>query len=734
MLPLRLTVKNFTCYEDETIDFTSVHIASLVGPNGIGKSSLPDGINIALFGEATKGGKDCLDNYVTRTNQAVDMLAGLEFLLHGEVYKVERIRNVPKNKTTLKLFRKDDGQWTDIGGKGLTETKQAIERLLRIDYKTFAASSLILQGKSDTLTADMNDTQRKEVLATILGLDIWDILKKKVNEQKSSLTRELTGIDQKRQSLQTCINGEAEWRNEKATAEQQLQHAVQAIAYSEAKLSQIEEQMKEQTVLEKELLQANQEKSHQQSLLKELQIKTRDSQDTIAHCVQKIKENENILSQKSAIESAVALQAELEAEITVIRKGNDEYRKAESELRNLESQSRFWETKNSSEITQYENLIKQAKAQSEVLDKVPCGQIQECPLLQNAFEARSKIDEYWSHIQRHVEAINPHIQLLQEMQSRMLTMHLQVKEQKDLEEALSRTKQQTALQPQLVTAVERTNALQERIHEAESTITAHTEKMCQIEAALKVLDAKRTENTTKIEKFYPLHQEVVSFKNALTQHRNDQALHTKTLGRLEAWKIQIDDAQKELAVIEATIGDKRQRLAVLECLDRACSKECGVPAFIIENAVPQIENLTNALLQRMTGGRFQVRLETQAAGKTTGRMQEVLRIIVIDHGIEGPYITFSGAEKFLIDLSLHLGISKFLAHRAGAEINFLVIDEGFGALEPANQQAVVEAIKIAGEDFGRVLVITHIEALQDAFGQKIAVSQNGAGSKVQVAA
>ena len=111
---------------------------------------------------------------------------------------------------------------------------------------------------------------------------------------------------------------------------------------------------------------------------------------------------------------------------------------------------------------------------------------------------------------------------------------------------------------------------------------------------------------------------------------------------------------------------------------------------------------------------------------------EGLKIIILDQGIERLYETYSGAEKFLIDLSFRIGASKFLTERAGAEIKILVLDEGLGSLDKTNCISVIEVIKEMGDYFEMILVITHIDELKDAFEQKIEISRNSNGSKVKV--
>ncbi len=178
----------------------------------------------------------------------------------------------------------------------------------------------------------------------------------------------------------------------------------------------------------------------------------------------------------------------------------------------------------------------------------------------------------------------------------------------------------------------------------------------------------------------------------------------------------------------------RDKLNVYEVLTQACGKKGGVPALILENAVPEVEQLTNDLLEKMADGRFALRIDTQVIGKSTHEAQEAFQITVLDSGVEGPYETYSGAERFMIDLSLRVAISKFLAHRAGAEIRLLVLDEGLGACDQDNRQAVMDAIRTVSEDFAITLVITHIAELQDEFSQRIDIARDAGGSNVKVVA
>ena len=71
--------------------------------------------------------------------------------------------------------------WTARPGGALTErtvreTQARIEQALRFDYETFINASFFLQGKADQFT-QQNASRRKEVLGSILGLEVWEVYK-----------------------------------------------------------------------------------------------------------------------------------------------------------------------------------------------------------------------------------------------------------------------------------------------------------------------------------------------------------------------------------------------------------------------------------------------------------------------------------------------------------------------------------------------------------------------------
>ena len=154
----------------------------------------------------------------------------------------------------------------------------------------------------------------------------------------------------------------------------------------------------------------------------------------------------------------------------------------------------------------------------------------------------------------------------------------------------------------------------------------------------------------------------------------------------------------------------------------------GVPAMLIDAAVPRIEAEANLLLGRMTDSRLAVKLETQRE-RRSGNVAETLDILVSDELGSRSYDLFSGGEAFRINLALRIALSKVLAQRMGLPLPTLFIDEGFGTQDAAGRERIVDAIASIQEDFEKIIVITHLDELKDLFPVRIEVLKTGDGSQ-----
>lgn len=154
----------------------------------------------------------------------------------------------------------------------------------------------------------------------------------------------------------------------------------------------------------------------------------------------------------------------------------------------------------------------------------------------------------------------------------------------------------------------------------------------------------------------------------------------------------------------------------------------GVQALLMEAAIPRLEDEANDLLRRMTDGRMTLKLETQKERRSGGDAVETLEIVIADELGSRSYEMFSGGERFRIDFAVRIALSKVLAWRSGAPLPTLFIDEGFGTQDAEGRDRILEVIQAIEDRFERILVITHMDDIKEAFPVRIEVSRGPNGS------
>ena len=158
----------------------------------------------------------------------------------------------------------------------------------------------------------------------------------------------------------------------------------------------------------------------------------------------------------------------------------------------------------------------------------------------------------------------------------------------------------------------------------------------------------------------------------------------------------------------------------------------GAQALLMEAAIPRIEDEANDLLRRMTDGRMTLHLETQRE-RRGGDAVETLDIVIGDELGTRAYEMFSGGERFRIDFAVRIALSRLLAWRAGATLPTLFIDEGFGTQDAEGRDRILEVIQAIEDRFERILVITHMDDIKEAFPVRIEVSRGPSGSTFALA-
>ena len=307
-----------------------------------------------------------------------------------------------------------------------------------------------------------------------------------------------------------------------------------------------------------------------------------------------------------------------------------------------------------------------------------------------------------------------------------------VKEQRELNDVLDQIKGQE-YDPDLHRKVQEeleklreVPARRERLRNAEQQMGPLRENIERLETRLTQRQSSRKERAGRQAK---LEREIRDLKKVEgeiagieSERRELEETRSKVLQDRGALQSQYDaclryeEARKEVEErLEAASKDAR----LYGALCTAFGKE-GIQALIIENAVPEIEEEANALLARLTDNRTQIAIESLRDLKTGGT-RETLDIKISDELGERNYELYSGGEAFRTNFALRIALSKLLAKRAGTKLRTLVIDEGFGTQDAEGLEHLVDAIQAISDDFDKIVVVTHLEELKNAFPVRIEV-------------
>lgn len=193
-------------YAQVGLNLSDVHVACFVGPNGSGKSALLDSITWALWEEARASSDELI-----RTGQK-EMWVELVFEIDKNKYRVKRSRAKLSPKGGGKVISKgglelqlqnEAGNWQSLTASSSKETQSQINHILRMDYKGFVNSVYLRQGKSNEFTNKL-PSQRKQILADILGLQYFDELQELAREKIKSLQNQIDILNYSLEKFDDC--------------------------------------------------------------------------------------------------------------------------------------------------------------------------------------------------------------------------------------------------------------------------------------------------------------------------------------------------------------------------------------------------------------------------------------------------------------------------------------------------------------------------------------------------
>lgn len=654
MIPLNLSLSNFTSYPENPpeLDFTKFKLAAISGLNGAGKSSLLDAITWCIWGTSRAG--DSSDDLIHLGQE--NMQVEFSFQLDGHIYIVKRRRSKKGGGSTALEV------WS--GSHNLTEgtikmTQEKIIQTLHLTFDTFTNSAYIRQGHADEFTTK-GPTERKRILADILGLDHYDTLEEKAKEKAKDAQIKLQLLDYQLLEIEAELSQKEEREKSLSLAEAEAKKI-------EAELLQIEELTREITK-EHQATSATIKSFEEKRLLIEVVKKELEDINLQISLKQKAKEEfQNIIEQKEMIEKnyhqlekLTEIRKSLEVKRSELIKHKDQLvevqkilvereEKRAQAIKLLEIDIKKFQTEN-------EQLMIQIKHLSDHKSTCPtCRQsIDDKINKEIVTENNKKIDkngleikQLEDRVKKYQSVILPEKKQAEDLERRVKQLEQDTKEWFDLTQNLSKLEKFSALYIKLQQAETGLKTYEESIKDLKKIYDSKIKQIKNKQGELEELE--ELENKLKESQKKLTAQE--SVKTELSQKALNLRGQVGEAKQLVTRSKQLENFQKEKLEQKSTLQKEKD---IFEQLALAFGKK-GIQAMIIETAIPEIEDEANSLLGKLSDGRMKISLQTQKETKTKVAggekgIVETLDIIISDEMGERSYEMYSvdGSELVYI--------------------------------------------------------------------------------------
>lgn len=240
MKPLKLKIKGLNSFtKEQTIDFEALSacgIFGIFGPTGSGKSTILDGITLALYGDVARKSS----NFVNSSGEIQEAGIVFTFRISGKIPRVYQVeRRYKKNKdpskkpTCQSVLKELDGETVTVLEDGTSAVTAACERLIGLKKEDFLRTVVLPQGKFSEFLM-LTGKERNEMLERLFHLEKYGETlalriageKKRLALQIERLSGQLTGYE----SLSETVLEEKEQalraeRQEREALEKQLAKA-----------------------------------------------------------------------------------------------------------------------------------------------------------------------------------------------------------------------------------------------------------------------------------------------------------------------------------------------------------------------------------------------------------------------------------------------------------------------------------------------------------------------------
>lgn len=709
MTPRRISARNFRTWEHLDLDLPA-GVTAIVGPNGAGKSSLLTLIDLCLF-----GARSLADHLTTGEDT---MQIQLEFEHRGQLLRVRRTysgRGRGQSKVDLERYAlraNVDGQTVDfpevIPGEGAwrpltretaAETQALIEATLGLSRPTFRASAFLAQGEGAAFT-EASPRDRKQILTDILDLTVWDRLLQLARADRAeteTVAAKLTGrIEMAEQELAgraTIASAQERLHADRTAAQETLGRHEQQLAQADAEIAAGRE--------------AAAALAAARRLEAELAAALTDTDDRIGALTDEDVTIQEQLADRDTLAAFAAKVEELERAVEGRRELADAGR-AHSEV-----------------LAIVDECLAAVSVANAELAEVERAERPTCPTCEQHLPDEARETTIRKLALRADEATNALAEAQARARETLMTWRnaehdLGSWADSDPAPMLAKSRDAAERLAALDAMAVRLPQIRSEVETLLYTLERKGSDLASVHGQIEQLSARAPDPGIE-QRSAELQRVIAGTREQIAELDRGIARHDATLERL-------DTLAKEAAIDAARADELGTLLDTLRHLERAYGP-AGIPALILENtAIPHIETEANRILAELDTG-YRVELRTQRALKSGDGHRDALDIVVADNASERMYETFSGGERTRLNLALRIALARLLAHRRGADVRLLALDEP-EFLDEAGMDKLARVLHGLTGDFETILVVSHVPALREAFDQTIEIAKADGRSEI----
>lgn len=267
----------------------------------------------------------------------------------------------------------------------------------------------------------------------------------------------------------------------------------------------------------------------------------------------------------------------------------------------------------------------------------------------------------------------------------------------------------------------------QQLLDQEPALPTHRVQVEQYRSEVRVTN--ETLSTAEIQQAAPLDpQSLALAKQGL---ESAQAKHEAKQAKVSLAAAAIDQTGQQEVVVRNQLDEYLQKCESLRPLVRLSKivnasdalNLRGIPleTFVLLNQFKHVVDAANVRLQSISQGRFTLLTSVDKHGR---ERKVGLGLEILDHNTNSVRATgdISGGETFYVSLSLALGLADVVTSQSGGiELGTLLIDEGFGTLDPEVLDNVLRVVERLSDSNRSVGIVSHVEELKERISDQIQV-------------